>query len=196
MLNKLFVSEVRVNILKLLLLNPKRGFHIRAVVRQVNAEINAVRRELDNLFEIGLVTRRQSSNKIFYQVNTQHPFYQDLLSLVAKEEGIGAAIIKNEKKLGDVEYAVLSLSFLRGRKSTALDVDLFMVGDINVDLLKNIVKEEESKINREINYSIMSSEEFFNRKRTNDPFIYKILTQSRTMLIGDEEKFCSLVQNL
>jgi len=196
MLNKLFVSEVRVNILKLLLLNPKRGFHIRAVVRQVNAEINAVRRELDNLFEIGLVTRRQSSNKVFYQVNTQHPFYQDLLSLVAKEEGIGAAIIKNEKKLGDVEYAVLSLSFLRGRKSTALDVDLFMVGDINVDLLKNIVKEEESKINREINYSIMSSEEFFNRKRTNDPFIYKILTQSRTMLIGDEEKFCSLVQNL
>jgi len=196
MLNKLFVSEVRVNILKLLLLNPKRGFHIRAVVRQVDAEINAVRRELDNLFEIGLVTRRQSSNKIFYQVNTQHPFYQDLLSLVAKEEGIGAAIIKNEKKLGDVEYAVLSLSFLRGRKSTALDVDLFMVGDINVDLLKNIVKEEESKINREINYSIMSSEEFFNRKRTNDPFIYKILTQSRTMLIGDEEKFCSLVQNL
>lgn len=196
MLNKLFVSEVRVNILKLLLLNPKRGFHIRAVVRQVNAEINAVRRELDNLFEIGLVTRRQSSNKIFYQVNTQHPFYQDLLSLVAKEEGIGAAIIKNEKKLGDVEYAVLSLSFLRGRKSTALDVDLFMVGDINVDLLKNIVKEEESKINREINYSIMSSEEFFNRKRTNDPFIYKILTQSRTMLIGDEEKFCSLVQDL
>jgi len=196
MLNKLFVSEVRVNILKLLLLNPKRGFHIRAVVRQVNAEINAVRRVLDNLFEIGLVTRRQSSNKIFYQVNTQHPFYQDLLSLVAKEEGIGAAIIKNEKKLGDVEYAVLSLSFLRGRKSTALDVDLFMVGDINVDLLKNIVKEEESKINREINYSIMSSEEFFNRKRTNDPFIYKILTQSRTMLIGDEEKFCSLVQDL
>ena len=196
MLNKLFVSEVRVNILKLLLLNPKRGFHIRAVVRQVDAEINAVRRELDNLFEIGLVTRRQSSNKVFYQVNTQHPFYQDLLSLVAKEEGIGAAIIKNEKKLGDVEYAVLSLSFLRGRKSTALDVDLFMVGDINVDLLKNIVKEEESKINREINYSIMSSEEFFNRKRTNDPFIYKILTQSRTMLIGDEEKFCSLVQNL
>ena len=196
MLNKLFVSEVRVNILKLLLLNPKRGFHIRAVVRQVNAEINAVRRELDNLFEIGLVTRRQSSNKVFYQVNTQHPFYQDLLSLVAKEEGIGAAIIKNEKKLGDVEYAVLSLSFLRGRKSTALDVDLFIVGDINIDFLKNIVKEEESKINREINYSVMSSEEFFNRKRTNDPFIYKILTQSRTMLIGDEEKFCSLVQNL
>lgn len=193
MLNKILVSEVRVNILKLLLLNPNRAFHIRAIVRQVGAEINAVRRELDNLFEINLVTRRQSSNKIFYQIETQHPFYSDLLSLVAKEEGIGAAIIKNERRIGVIDYAVLSLAFLRGRKSTALDVDLFIVGVINLDVIQNIVKEEEGKINREINYSVMTMEEFMSRKRTNDPFIYRVLTQSRTMLVGDDEKFCAVV---
>lgn len=193
MLNKILVSEVRVNILKLLLLNPKRAFHIRAIVRQVGAEINAVRRELDNLFEIGLVTRRQSSNKIFYQIETNHPFYSDLLSLVAKEEGIGVAIIKNEKRIGMIDYAVLSLAFLRGRKSTALDVDLFIVGVINLDVVQNIVKEEEARTNREINYSVMTMEEFMSRKRTNDPFIYRVLTQSRTMLVGDDEKFCATV---
>lgn len=193
MLNKILVSEVRVNILKLLLLNPKRAFHIRAIVRQVGAEINAVRRELDNLFEIGLVTRRQSSNKIFYQIETNHPFYSDLLSLVAKEEGIGVAIIKNEKRIGMIDYAVLSLAFLRGRKSTALDVDLFIVGVINLDVVQNIVKGEEARTNREINYSVMTMEEFMSRKRTNDPFIYRVLTQSRTMLVGDDEKFCATV---
>jgi hypothetical protein len=193
MLNNLFISEVRVNILKLLLLNPKRGFHIRAIVRQVGAEINAVRRELDNLFEINLVTRRQSSNKIFYQIETSHPFYSDLLSLIAKEEGIGSAIIKKEKHIGIIDYAVLSLAFLRGRKSTALDVDLFLVGNINLDVLKNIVLEEEARLNREINYSVMTMDEFMSRKRTNDPFIYRVLTQSRTMLIGDDEKFCAVV---
>ncbi len=193
MLNKILVSEVRVNILKLLLLNPNRAFHIRAIVRQVGAEINAVRRELDNLFEINLVTRRQSSNKIFYQIETQHPFYSDLLSLVAKEAGIGAAVIKNERRIGVIDYAVLSLAFLRGRKSTALDVDLFIVGVINLDVIQNIVKEEEGKNNREINYSVMTMEEFMSRKRTNDPFIYRVLTQSRTMLIGDDEKFCAVV---
>ncbi len=193
MLNKILVSEVRVNILKLLLLNPKRSFHIRAIVRQVGAEINAVRRELDNLFEINLVTRRQSSNKIFYQINTEHTFYSDLLSLVSKEEGIGSAIVKREKYIGKVEYAVLSLAFLRGRKSTALDVDLFIVGEVDSVVVQNIVKEEESKLGREINFSIMSMDEFVNRKRTNDPFIYRVLTQSRTILIGDDEKFCAIV---
>ncbi len=193
MLNKILVSEVRVNILKLLLLNPNRAFHIRAIVRQVGAEINAVRRELDNLFEINLVNRRQSSNKIFYQIETSHPFFSDLLSLVAKEEGVGAAIVKNEKRIGMVDYAVLSLAFLRGRKSTALDVDLFIVGDVDLEVIKNVVKEEESKMNKEINYSVMNMEEFMSRKRTNDPFIYRVMTQSRTMLIGDDEKFCAVV---
>lgn len=193
MLNKILVSEVRVNILKLLLLNPNRAFHIRAIVRQVDAEINAVRRELDNLFEINLVNRRQSSNKIFYQIETSHPFFSDLLSLVAKEEGIGAAIVKNEKRIGMIDYAVLSLAFLRGRKSTALDVDLFIVGEVDLEIIKNVVKEEEGKMNKEINYSVMSMEEFMSRKRTNDPFIYRVMTQSRTMLIGDDEKFCAVV---
>ena len=193
MLNKLLVSEVRVNILKLLLLNPNRAFHIRAIVRQVGAEINAVRRELDNLLEINLVSRRQSSNKIFYQIETSHPFFSDLLSLVAKEDGIGAAIIKNEKRIGMIDYAVLSLAFLRGRKSTALDVDLFIVGEVDLEVIKNVVKEEEGKMNKEINYSVMNMEEFMSRKRTNDPFIYRVMTQSRTMLIGDDEKFCAVV---
>lgn len=193
MLNKIFISEVRVNILKLLLLNPKRSYHVRAIVRHVGAEINAVRRELENLCEIELVSKRQSSNRIFHQINTNHPFYSDLLSLVAKEDGIGASIVKKAKFIGDMDYAVLSLAFLRGRKSTALDVDLFIVGNVDVKVLEGIVKEDEEKMGREINYSVMGMEEFMNRKRTNDPFIYRVLTQSRTMLIGDDEKFCAVI---
>ena len=48
-------------------------------------------------------------------------------------------------------------------------------------------------MNREINYSIMSEEDFTFRKRKNDHFVSKILTQSRTMLIGDEEEFSSVI---
>jgi hypothetical protein len=39
----------------------------------------------------------------------------------------------------------------------------------------------------EINYTIMSEEEFDFRKKRTDPFIMGILAGSRVMLIGDEE---------
>ncbi len=193
MLNKLFVSEVRVKILKTLLLNPDKSLHVRAIVRSVGAEINAIRRELDNLIGIGLLTKRQSSNRIYYTVNTSHPFYPELLALMAKEQGIAESIFKNLKTLGKIEYVVLSKAFIRGRKSTALDVDLFVVGEINEEYLEKIVKEEEEKTEHEINYSAMSSDEFMSRKRTGDLFVARFLSQSRTMLVGDEEKFCSVI---
>jgi hypothetical protein len=193
MLNKIFVSEVRVKILKLMLLNPEKSLHVRAIVRAVGAEINAVRRELENLTSIDLFRKRQSSNRIYYTVNPEHPFFGDLISLVAKENGIAAKLYKNLKSLGEVEYILLSKSFLRGRKSTALDVDLFIVGEVDTAYLDKLIKEEEGRIGREINYSVMNSEEFMSRKRTMDQFIIRVMSQGRAMLVGDEEKFCSTI---
>lgn len=192
MLKDIFVSEVRVKILKLMLPRPNTQFHVRGLVRAVKTEINAVRRELLRLSNLGLLRKRQSGNRIYYTVITTSTYYPELLSLVAKEEGIGADIINHAKDLGDIKYAILSRSFLLGRVSTVLDVDLFIVGNAKADVLDKLVKEEQARSHRELNYTIMPEEEFVFRKRKNDSFISKVLAQSRTMLIGNEEEFCSI----
>lgn len=189
MLKDLFISEVRVNIMKVMLPAPDKPYHVRALVRAVNTEINAVRRELARLYKIGLLRKRPAGNRIYYTVDTSSPYYHELLALIAKDRGIGAAIIENLKKLGDVRFAVLSKAFVRGRISTALDVDLFLVGDVNLNVLHELIEREQQKLGREINYSVMSLDDFDFRKRTADAFAMKILSQSRTMLVGDEEEF-------
>ena len=85
MLQDLFISKVRVDILKLLLLNPGKSFHVRGIVRAVEVEINAIRRELARLEGISLVVKRQSGNRIYYTANTSHLYYPELVSLLAKE---------------------------------------------------------------------------------------------------------------
>ncbi len=192
MLKELFVSEVRVKILKLMLPRPNNQFHVRGLVRAVKTEINAVRRELLRLTNLGLLRKRQSGNRLYYTVSTTSTYYPELLSLVAKEEGIGAELIKHIKELGDVKFAVLSRAFLLGRVSTVLDVDLFIVGSARVDVLDKLVKDEQQRSHRELNYTVMPEEEFIFRKRKNDTFISKVLSQSRTMLVGNEEEFCNI----
>ena len=54
--------------------------------------------------------------------------------------------------------------------------------------LASIVQQEQIKVKREINYSVMSEEEFKFRKSRRDPFILDVLKESRIMLIGDEEE--------
>ena len=192
MLKDLLISEVRVNILKQMLPTPDKSYHVRALVRAVDTEINAVRRELARLHSIGLLRRRPSGNRIYYSVDTASPYYPELLALIAKDGGVGAAIIDNLKKLGDVRFAVLSKAFIRGRQSSVLDVDLFLVGTVNLDVLKETIEKEQKKLNKEVNYSVMSLEDFEFRKRKGDSLITKILSQSRTMLIGDEEEFTKI----
>lgn len=192
MLKELFVSEVRVNILKRMLPTPDKPYHVRALVRAVKTEINAVRRELARLYRIGLLRKRPSGNRIYYTVDTSSPFYPELLALIAKDKGIGGGIIANLKKLGDVRFAVLSKAYIRGRVSSVLDVDLFLVGEVNLSTLKELVDIEQQKTGQEINYSVMSLEDFVFRKRKGDTFINKILSQSRAMLVGDEEEFSKI----
>lgn len=193
MLKELLVSEVRIKILKLLILNPERSLHVRAIVRAVGAEINAVRRELENLTTINLLRKRQSSNKLYYIVDTSHIYYWDLLSLLGKDEGLAAKVVKHVRELGDVQFAVISKSFLRGKPVSPLEIDLFLVGSIKMEVLEKIVNDHQTHTGREINYSVMTSEEFRHRKRSNDLFVVGFLTKARAMLIGDEEKFTSMV---
>jgi len=55
MLGKLFGSNSRVKLLKIFLLHPQNKFYIRQLSRELKLQINSVRRELENLEELGLL---------------------------------------------------------------------------------------------------------------------------------------------
>ena len=189
MLQDLMVSKVRVKLLQTLLSQPKEMFYIRQLVRLLKEEINAVRRELQRMERLGMVKKENRGNRIYYWFNKDYPLYQDLISLVSKTVGLGGEIVKRKGKLGNVKFALLSGKMARGLKTREDEVDLLVVGEIDMQKLSSIVKETEKETGREVNYSVMTREEFNFRKKRRDPFLLGILSSSKVMLIGDEEAF-------
>ena len=59
------------------------------------------------------------------------------------------------------------------------EVDLLIVGNVVLPELALLVREEEKRLNTEINYTVMTEEEFDFRKKKRDPFIVSILSGSR-----------------
>ena len=104
---------------------------------------------------------------------------------------IGAEILKNRVKIGKIKYAMFSGRFLRKMKKEPDEVDLLVVGNIVLPELALLVREEEKRLNTEINYTVMTEEEFSFRRKKRDPFIISILAGSRVVLIGDEETMLS-----
>lgn len=188
----ILISKVRVKVFELFLGNPGQSYHVREIVRQVDEEINAVRRELARLEKTGFLVSDWRANRRYYTPKKDYKYFTEFLSMVNKSIGLGGNIIKNKAKLGRISYAMLSGSFVKGKPYTQNEVDLFVVGTIVLPELSSIIKDEEARRNREINFTPMTDEEFTFRKARRDPFVLGILSKPRVMLIGDEEEMVKL----
>lgn len=192
LLSALITSKTRIKLICLFFGNRKTPrFHIRDIERQINGEINAVREELQHLEKYGVLQKEKRGNRLFYQARLDYPLYLDLLALVRKTNFLGGSIIKNRSKIGRIKYACFSGNFIRDENYSPDSVDLLVIGAIVLPELAKLVKEEEQRIGREINYSPMTEEEFKFRKNRRDPFIMQILQKSKVMIIGDEKDLIS-----
>src|SRR4030042_7204232 len=94
MLEQLFGSQSRSKLLQLFLSNPEGKYYVRELTRILNSQINAVRRELQNLEELGVIkivedkaeNKSEKSNRKFYKSNTKFILYSDLKSIFQKAQ--------------------------------------------------------------------------------------------------------------
>lgn len=187
-LGNIITSKVRIKVLELFFSNTRELYHVRGIVREIGEEINAVRRELTKLESEGILKKEPRGNRVYYFLRREHPFFGDLVSMVAKTRGLGKTIIESKSKIGKLSFVMFSGKFVR-RKDRRRDdeVDILLVGDVVLPELAAIIRVEESKRGKEINYTVMSREEFDFRRKRRDPFLQGILAGSRVMVIGDEE---------
>ena len=135
-----------------------------------------------------MLTSEVRANRKFYGFRKDYIYFDELSRLVAKSKGLGGDIIKERNKLGKIKFASLSGSLIKRKPVGPTDVDLLVVGSVVLPQLAQIVKENESTVGREINYTVMTEDEFTFRKRRGDPFIRNILEKPKVLLIGDEDE--------
>ncbi len=184
----LFVSKVRIKALKYFLLNPAMSLHLRGVVRELKEEINAVRRETMRLEEIGIIQSENKGNRKYFKLNLEHPFTDELLAIFHKTYGLGAEIVANSKKLGVIDWAILTPAFTRGVYYGDQVIDLAIIGSVDMNLLSSIISKYEGATGQEIHYTVLKPSEFQLRKRRKDDFIMNLMLQDTVMLIGKHEE--------
>ncbi len=187
-LTDIITSKVRVKILDLFYSNLTEMYHVRGIVREIGEEINAVRRELERFEKVGILKKEPRGNRVYYFVRTDYSGFGDLLSIVSKSTGLGKTICDSRAKLGKVSYVMFSGKFARLKPRKDDSVDVLVVGEIVLPELAAIIRTFESKLGREINYTVMTKEELDYRKKRRDPFLQSIFLGSRIMIIGDEEE--------
>ncbi len=189
MLEHIIPSKTRRKILELFYHNYEENFYLRRIVREIDEEVNAVKREVDILSEAKVLNKERRLNKVFYSLNKNFIYFDEFLRLFAKTNKLSSLIYKNISKLGKVKFVALSTKFAKKSVIKEDEIYLLFVGVIVVPEVSAIIADVEKDFGREINYTVMTEEEFIFRKKNNDPFIWRFLKQPKIMLIGAEEDF-------
>jgi len=188
-LQDLMISRVRVKLLELFFSHGEEMYYVREITRLIKEEINAVRRELDRMVGFGLLKSEQRGNRLYYRLNSRYLFFSELKQMVAKTTGLGKKIRQSKRKLGEVSFVIFSTKFVMGIKPAKDEVEILVVGKVVLKELDLLIKQEEEKLEREINYTVLSKEEFEFRKQRRDPFVMEILLTPYVMIIGDVVAF-------
>ena len=180
-LDNLLSSRTRVKLLTLFLLSPKQEFYVRELTRKLNERINSIRRELLNLTKIGLLTSRTRDKRKYYSVDVNFFLFKELKALIARANTAPQKkLAKSLEKLGRLKFACLSGFFTQSPSR----VDLLLVGEVKRNKLEKFIKRLEKEQGREINYTLMSVNEFGYRKDLEDRFLKIILENEHIVLIN------------
>jgi len=182
MLEHLFGSKTRIKLLQLLLNNPEKNFFVRELSRAIGVQLNAVRREIQNLEKIGLIVQvepnadnYESGERCkYYKLKTDSLLYPEFKELMTKVSVIEERefVEQLKKRAGKIKFMLLT-GFFTGEKKA--DSDLLIVGDIKPASVSKIIRDFEKSINRELRYTIMGEKEYKDRREIGDKFIYNLL---------------------
>ncbi len=176
---QLFGSKTRSRLLQLLLNNPTSRYYVRELTRKIDAQLNSVRRELNNLVELGVVEEiddaegPKKDRKKFYRVNTEFTLFDELRALFTK----AAVLIQQDLVRILVEEQPIQVLILTGLFVGGADVetDMLVVGSPDPKALQERIAGFERDLGHEINYTVMPTEEYLYRKDISDRFLLSIL---------------------
>jgi hypothetical protein len=170
MLKSLFTSTTRVKLLTIFLLNPEQEFFIRQLTRELDEQINSIRRELDNLKKMGLLKTKEKNRKKYYTVNKNFLLFNELKSIIVKGISNKDEITRRIASFGEVDVLVFSGIFVN-RESL---IDLLIVGTIDKEKLEEYLNNE-LDTSRPIRFSVMSRDDFSYRRKCHDKFLSDLM---------------------
>jgi len=186
-LEVLLGSRTRAALLTAFSTQPAEDFYARQLARETGLALASVQLELSKLERLGLVTPRRRGREKLYRVVERHPFFPELKRLVYKSTAIGEPLRRALAGAEGIDAAFIYGSVAKGNERVTSDIDLFILGKPDQTKLASGLREAEKRLDREINLTVMGSNEWWRRSAAGEGFIKELLDTDKIFLIGDED---------
>lgn len=189
MLESLYItkSKIRQDLLVLFFTNSSRKYYIRELERLLGYSVGSIHRELLKFQKDSLFNTQKVGNLLYYSLNTKHPLFNELKSIVSKTAGVEGSLKKMLQSIEKIEIAFIYGSFANKKEKAISDIDIMIIGNPNTSDLNEKIMLLEKLLKREINPTIYSSKEYKDKKKEKSGFIIDLLKNPKILLIGKKD---------
>jgi len=155
MLESLITSKTRLRLLVKFFVNSKTQSHLRGLADEFGESTNAIRKELNNLTQAGILTKKTDKNKIEYQANSAHPFFSNIQEIIRKYLGLDRLLEQILERMGEVSQVILIGDIAKGIDSGKIEV--VVTGDeLNESYILGLTAKIEQMIERKVVLTLLN----------------------------------------
>jgi len=179
-------SKYGSELLAFLLLAPPRAFSSKELSKRLQINERALSGVLSEFMEDSMLRQFSRGKDKLYIINLKHKLLPEIkASLVRNQKPYEDELFAAVTKLGDVKAAVLSGAFTG---QPQLPVDLLLVGKVSLTKLDKFLTQCKAMMGIDINYSIMTPDEYKLRVNTFDRFIKDIFDYHHVVVVDKTVK--------
>lgn len=144
-----------------LLLHPNRQYRSNELIAIGGPGYGAGKRILEQFERSAIVVKTARGNQRLYSVNTRHPIYPELRSICFKTFGLAEVIAGELSPFKDrISLAFVFGSIAQRTERADSDVDLMVVGDVDVIDLGEAIERIQKVLGREVDLNLHTPEEW------------------------------------
>lgn len=190
-ISKIFWSKCRSKLLEKMFLEYESWnndwFHMRWLSRDLDEQINSIKRELDNLSDLWILKHKTELKKKFFFINTKFYLIDEFTKIFLKTYNPLDKIKDFFKTKTDLELVIINEAIKTKLISNWKNIlDIFLIWEIDKEELSEFLTN--TFYGRKIKYAIISTEDFYKRLEFWDKLIKNILTERWNIYLRDSLK--------
>lgn len=182
-LENLIQSKVKQKLLKLFLFNQNKAYHTRELSRIVEEPVSAVQRELKKLVDLQLLDRTPKGNTVSYTLNPANPFFKDLKNIILRTTTEPKDYFKVLIKTESIKLVCLYGDTIKNPFDFSVPVNIFVVGNLSIEKLKEYLNTVLEIFNREYNLLYVSEKDYQEAIEKEGSEANKIMKNRQKLLI-------------
>lgn len=182
-------------ILAMLFGHPGRRFYLREIARAAGITPSVLQRDLASLTEAGILERAHEGRQVYYRANEGCPIFPELKGLVTKTFGVGDVLrAMLEPHTARIALAFIYGSVASGAQTGKSDVDLMIVGDLDLSSIAQGLLDAEARLGRPVNPTVYAEKEFRDKALSGHHFMTTVLSRPIVYILGNKHELERLTQ--